>query len=330
MMRPDDSVRAVRAGIIGSAVILVVLALAFNYRSLPFWPGATTVVAEFADASGLNTDDEVQVAGVSAGTVTAISLKSDHVDVKLRLTEGWRDLGSQTRAAIKVETALGRRYVELTTGGGGELGDRIPQSRTTSGFDLTDSLDQLTENVGDTDKKQVVDAVQSLDKVMKGLPDDLGGSLENVADAARTVSRRDAGIRTLLQHTRSLSGVLAERKGNLTRLIDDGDVLFQALNDRAAVIRRVLVSLRGVADEIERVTVENRTSTPPMLEELRRVTDTLNANYTNLDKSISGMRPYVMQFTDVLGSGPFFAVLLENITPANLRGQQPGSPGGGR
>lgn len=329
-MKPDNSARTIRAGIVGTATILVILALAFNYRSLPFWPGTTTVVAEFADASGLNPNDEVQVAGVAAGTVSSITLADDHIDVKMRLTEAWKDLGSETSAAIKVETALGRRYVELSTGGPGDLDDRIPMSRTTSGFDLTESLEQLTETVSDTDSEGVADAVDSLDQVMKDLPSDLGGSLDSLADAARTVSTRDSGIRTLLQRADKVSGVLSERKGNLTRLIDDGAVLFQTLNDRAAVIRRVLVSVRGVAQEIGRLTEENKASTPPMLAELQKVTATLNANYTNLDKAISGMKPYVTQFSDVLGSGPFFAVLLENITPANLRGQQPGSPGGGR
>ncbi|WP_026918177.1 MCE family protein [Gordonia shandongensis] len=329
-MRSDESSRTLRAGVIGIVAIVAVLALAFNYRSLPFWPGTTTVVAEFADAGGLNPDDEVQIAGVSAGTVRSIDLKDDHVDVTLRLTEGWKRLGEETSAAIKVETALGRRYVQLQTGGPGDLGDRIPLSRTTSGFDLTDSLEQLTDTVEDTDKERVVDAVESLNAVMNDLPSDMAGSLTSLADAARTVSTRDAGIRTLLQRADAVSGVLAERKGNITRLIDDGTVLFTTLNDRAAVIHRLLVTLRGMADEIEKVTRETRTTAPAMLEELRAVTATLNENYTNLDESIKGMRTFVTQFTDVLGSGPFFAVLLENITPANLRGQQPGSPGGGR
>ncbi len=272
----------------------------------------------------------MHIAGVAAGSVQSIELAEDHVDVTMRLTDGWEKLGSETTASIKVETALGRRFVQLTTAGPGELGDRIPVSRTSSGFDLTESLDQLTETVGDTDKKSVVDAVESLDKVMNDLPSDIGGSLENVAAAARTVSSRDAGIRTLLQKADSVSDVLAERKGNITRLIDDGSVLFETLVDRAEVIRRLLTSLRAVSTEIETFVHDTGSSTPQMLEEVRQVTATLNANYANLEKSIKGMRTFVMQFADVLGSGPFFSVLLQNITPANLRGQQPGSPGGGR
>ena len=329
-MRSDDSRRRIRAGLNGIGAILAVLALAFNYRSIPFLPGVTVVVAEFSDASGLNPDDEVHIAGVAAGSVQSIELAEDHVDVTMRLTDGWEKLGSETTASIKVETALGRRFVQLTTAGPGELGDRIPVSRTSSGFDLTESLDQLTETVGDTDKKSVVDAVESLDKVMNDLPSDIGGSLENVAAAARTVSSRDAGIRTLLQKADSVSDVLAERKGNITRLIDDGSVLFETLVDRAEVIRRLLTSLRAVSTEIETFVHDTGSSTPQMLEEVRQVTATLNANYANLEKSIKGMRTFVMQFADVLGSGPFFSVLLQNITPANLRGQQPGSPGGGR
>lgn len=329
-MKPDTSSRAIRFGLIGTTLIVVIILLVFNYRSLPFWPGTTTVVAEFADASGLSTGDDVQVAGVPVGDVRSITLKDDHVDVKLRLSKGWQSLGADTSAAIKVETALGKRYVELDTAGSGELGDRIPQSRTSSGFDLTDSLQQLTKTVAGTDKTRLVDAVHSLTDVMTALPPNLGESLTGLAGAANSIASRDAGIRTLLQRANSVSGVLAERNQKLTSIIDDGAVLFTELNDRAAVIRSVLVSVRNVSDEIAALTADTKASTPPMLAELQKVVKTLNANYDNINKSISGLRPFVTQLGEVVGSGPFFSVLLHNIAPANLRGQQPGSPGGGR
>ncbi|WP_461665754.1 MCE family protein [Gordonia sputi] len=329
-MKADTSRRAVRFGLIGTTAIIVAVLVVFNYRSLPFWPGATTVVAEFADASGISAGDDIQIAGVPAGDIRSITLRDDHVDVTMRLTSGWKQLGAQTSAAIKVETALGKRYIQLDTAGSGQIGDRIPMSRTTSGFDLTDSLQQLTTTVKGTDKPQLANAVRSLTDVMTALPPNLAQSLDGLSGAADTIASRDAGIRTLLQRANSVTGVLADRNHQLTTMIDDGAVLFQELNDRAAVIRSVLVSVRRVSDEISALVRDTKASTPPMLTELQKVTATLNANYDNINASITGLKPFVTQLGEVVGSGPFFSVLLHNIAPANLRGQQPGSPGGGR
>lgn len=329
-MKPDYSPRSVRYGLIGTLIIVAAVLIAFNYRSIPFWPGTTKLVAEFSDTGGIDTGDDVQIAGVQAGDVRSIELADDHVEVTMRLTSGWRELGSLTTASIKVETALGKRYIQLETGGGGDLPDRISLARTTSGFDLTDSLEQLTTDVNETDKASAVDALKSLTQTVEGLPDGLRDSLNDLTAAADTIGTRDQGIRTLLQRAGSVSGVLASRDQTLTTMIDDGAVLFQELNDRSDTIRNVLTGLRRVSTEISALVEDARAATPPMLAQLKQVIATLNENYENINRSITGLRPFVTQLGEVVGSGPFFSVLLHNIAPANLHGQQPGSLGGGR
>lgn len=330
-MKPDYSPRAIKYGLIGTALIVVIVLVTFNYRAIPFWPGTAVVVAEFGDTGALSVGDKVQIAGIEAGDVRSIDLADDHVDVKLRITSGWQDLGSEPRASIKVETALGKRFVQLDAGPGpGELPDRIPMSRTSSGFDLTESLEQVTTLVGNTDKAQAVDAVDSLTEVMRGLPDELSDSLTDLAGAAQTVASRDSDIRTLLSRAASVTEILAARDDKLTAMIGDGAVLFDHLNDRSELVRSVLVELRRVSNEINALITSTKAQTPPMLAELNAVIATLTANYDNINQSISGLETYVTQLGEVVGSGPFFSVLLHNILPANLRGQQPGSPGGGR
>ncbi|NMO05269.1 MCE family protein [Gordonia sp. TBRC 11910] len=329
-MKLDNSPRAIKFGLIGTLVIAAIVLAIFNYRSIPFWPGTTTVTAQFSDVGGLDTKAAVQIAGVKVGDVTSIKLRDDHVDVEMRLSEGWQSLGSESTAAIKVETALGKRYVELTSAGSGQLGDVIPTDRTTAGFDLVDSLNQLTQRVEGTQKAQLSSAVDTLTDAMANLPPDLNVALKGLAGGAQTIASRDAGLRTLLQRAGTVTGVLAARNRNLTSLIDDGAVLFTELNDRAAVIRSLLVKVKLMSDELTALTDDTSGTLPSMLTELHRVTTTLNANYANINKAIAGLRPVITQLGEVVGSGPFFSVLLHNIVPANLHGQQPGSIGGGR
>lgn len=318
-----------RKGVIGTAAIVLVLLLVFNYRSIPGWPGTDTLVVEFADASGIATGDSVQMSGIVVGEVRSIELAgADHVDVAIRFDPNGKTLGDRTSAAIKVETALGKRYVEVQPSGSGELGDRIPLARTTSGFDLTDALSQVSGTLADTDKATLSDALGSISGVMESLPPDLAHSLDGLTSASNTIADRDEAVRELVDKAGSVTGVLSERNQQLTTLLTDGSALFAALNERADTVRAVLVSVKAVSDELSGLVDDNRAETAPMLAELQRVLDLLNANYDNIDKSIQGLGPFVTQLGEAVGSGPFFSVLLQNILPANLAGQVPGSPGG--
>lgn len=318
----------IRVGLVGTVVLLLALLAVFNFDSIPGISSSRTITAEFADASGIAGGDTVQIGGVDVGKVTRIDLESDHVDVVLSVDSQGRQLGERTSAAIKVETALGRRYVELTPDGNGEVGDRIPLGRTRSGFDITDSLSKVTERLEGTDKATVSEALTSVSTLMEELPTDLKVSADGIAEMARTVASRDQEIADLLANANGVTGVLGEHNQELTTLIADGETLFAALDARADTIRSVMIEVRRVSDQIRGLAADNRESTPPMLTELDRVLATLNSNYENIDNAITGMRPFVTQLGEVVGSGPFFGVLLQNIAPANLNGQIPGSPGG--
>ncbi|MBF6215721.1 MCE family protein [Nocardia puris] len=319
----------VRLGIVGTGILIAALALVFNYERIPGWPGRAIIVAEFADASGLNVGDAVQVAGIDVGKVDSIVLRDDRVDIGLRVDTRGQHLGARTTAAIKVETVLGRRLVELRPDGDGDIGKRISMANTASGYDISESLNQLTDRLAGTDKKQLSEAFDAISTTLDNLPEDLQSSLDGMSRLSSTIATRDGAVKSLLNEANSVTGILAERNENLTELLTDGGILFAALNDRANTIRSLLINVRAVGDELRGLAQENKSTLAPMLTEVERVLNLLNANYTNLNAAISGLRPFVTQLGEAVGSGPFFGVLLQNIAPANLNGQQPGSPGGG-
>ncbi|MCU1643022.1 MAG: mce4C [Nocardia sp.] len=321
-----------RMGVVGTLLIIGALVLAFKFDSIPFIHRGASLHAEFADASGLAVGDAVQVAGVKIGKVRSIDLGSAKVDVTFDADGKNQKLGDETTATIKVQTVLGRRFIDLDPRGPGELRDgaTIPLSRTTSGYDITRSLQEVTDKVAQTDKTNLAAALDQIGKVESQLPPSLNSSITGLGRLSNSIATRDDGIRKLLANTKDVSAIVSQRNGQVAALFDQGNSLFTALNTRATTIHRVLVQAKAVSDALTGVAQDNATTLKPTLDQLDSLINTLNKNYDNLNSALTGLQHFATQVGEAVGSGPFFGALLHNIIPANLAGQIPGSPGGPR
>ena len=71
-------------GAVGLAVIAAMLLLAFNIDALPLLAGQSHSAA-LSEAGGLKAGDDVRIAGVKVGKVTAVDLEGSHVRVDFRV-----------------------------------------------------------------------------------------------------------------------------------------------------------------------------------------------------------------------------------------------------
>ena len=100
---------------------------AFSYDKLPFIKGTSDYSAYFAEAGGIKPGSEVRVSGLSVGRVSDVHLEGTKVLVDFTVRDGV-DLGDRTEAAIKTETVLGTKMLEITPRGDGQLTGRSPSS----------------------------------------------------------------------------------------------------------------------------------------------------------------------------------------------------------
>ncbi|NED01552.1 MCE family protein, partial [Streptomyces sp. SID6648] len=77
----------------------------------------TTYSADFSEAAGLDTGDEVRIAGVKVGRVTGVALDGAKVKVTFEVEDAW--VGDRTTAAIAIKTVLGDKYLALDPLGAG-------------------------------------------------------------------------------------------------------------------------------------------------------------------------------------------------------------------
>jgi phospholipid/cholesterol/gamma-HCH transport system substrate-binding protein len=310
-------------GAVGIALLLVLLAGAFTTDRLPIIGGGQVYKADFTEAAGLQKMDEVRVAGVKVGKVVGIELDGDHVVVSMRIKGA--ELGSLTRAEIKIKTVLGRKYLALEPDGDGRLdpGTHIPVSRTRAPFDISPAFQELAQTVGGIDTAQLAKSFTVLADDFRGSAADVKASLQGLSRLSQTIASRDAQLRELLDRAQGVTSVLAERDDDLVVFLEQADLVLKEVTARREAIHRLLVTTTELSEQLTGLVRENRANLAPALESLRGVSAVLRKNEANLDKSLPRMAAFVRLFANNLGNGRWFDTYVYNLT--NPSGFAPGS-----
>lgn len=305
----------VRIGALGLILILLLLVAGVRAGDLPYI-GGDTYYAEFAELGGLKLEDPVLVAGVRVGKVTKVELVNARVRVTFDVDDA-TDLGSETRAVIKVRTLLGAMFLALESAGQDELdeGDVIPLSRTTAPYDVVDAFGDLSEQAGAIDTDQLAASLTTLADLTRNTPDEFRATLRGVSSLARTIASRDAQLERLLDDLARVSQVLASRDDDILAVMDDADVLFKALLSRRAAVHRLLVATAGMSQELTDLIGKSRADLAPALMHLDSVFSVLNKNMDNIDASLRTFAPFVRVFASVAGNGPWLDGYIFNLPP---------------
>ena len=192
-MKPFRERNPVKIGAVSIAVIALVILAAFKADSLPIIGGGTPYAADFTEAGGLKAGDAVRIAGVRVGKVSEVGLEDGHVKVDFKI-KGDADFGTETGAAIKVQTLLGQMYLELQPRGSGQLkdGTEIPTTRTTSPYDVVEAFSGLADTAGKIDTDQLATALGTLADLTRTTPKSFQAALTGVAALSIWIPARRA------------------------------------------------------------------------------------------------------------------------------------------
>lgn len=311
-------------GITAVVVLIALVALALNIGNLPF-TGGTTYAAAFSEAAGLRPGDQVEVAGVPVGSVSSVGLEGTHVKVGFDITNGSVHLGPDSTLSIQIATLLGNKYLALdpgsSHGSNWPTGREIPEARTTSPYDVTTALQDLSRTSNQIDSKQLAAALSTMAATFRDSPAALRSTFTGLSRLSQTIASRSAALGQLLQRTQSVSAVLAQRRGTVAQLIDDGSLLMQELDKRRAVIAALLVNTTRLAQQLTGLVSDNRAALHPMLVHLHNVLATLNAHQGELTTIVKGLYTLVRGEVDATGAGPWFDGTAINVAnPVSIGG----------
>lgn len=306
-------------GVMGTVILACVTVVAFQYNKLPFIKNTDDYAAYFAEAGGIKTGNTVRVSGMGVGRVSDLRLEGTKVRVGFTVRKGV-DLGDRTEAAIKTETILGAKMLELTPRGNGKLSGTIPLERTTSPYELPDALGDLTTTISGLDTAQLSTALTTLANTLKATPANVRPALEGVARFSDTLNGRDAQLRSLLGNANKVSTVLGKRSQQIAGLVANSNALLAALLDERDSLDALMNHLTEVSHQISGLVNDNRTQLKPALDKLNGVLEILDNRKEDIQKTLPKFKRYAMSFGECLGSGPFFKAYVANLVPGQIGG----------
>ncbi|KKO60828.1 MCE family protein [Mycolicibacter arupensis] len=304
-------------GLTGILVLIALVVAVFSYDKLPFIKGTSDYAAYFTEAGGIKPHADVRVSGLDVGRVAGLALEGNRVLVRFTVRRGVA-LGDRTEAAIKTETVLGNKFLELTPRGDGHLTGPIPAERTTSPYDLPDALGDLTAVVSGLDTTQLSAALTTLAETFKDTPPDLKAALQGVARFSDTLDKRDASLRQLLSNANNVTGVLAQRSEQIAGLVANSNALLSELLSQRNSVDALMTNLTSVSRQISALVEENHRQLKPAVDKLNGVLEILDNRRAELQRTLYLFRRYAMSFGEVLGSGPFFKASVVNLIPGQL------------
>ncbi|MFV1362316.1 MCE family protein [Mycolicibacterium elephantis] len=304
-------------GAVGIVVMAVIAIGALQYDKLPFFNKGNDFSAYFAEAGGIVPGADVQVSGLHVGQVTGVELDFPRVLVTFRLAPDVH-LGDRTEAAIKTETILGAKIVELTPRGDGSLQGPIPLDRTRSPYELPEALGDLTTAISGLDTAQLSDSLRVLAETFSETPPDLKIAVRGVERFASVLNKRDAQLRNLLHNANKATAVLAERTGQVVDLIADSNALLVELQSQSAALDHVSRSVSAVAQQIKGFIAENRQTLRPALEKLNGVLTLVDNRKAEVQESITRLNSYAMSLGESVSTGPFFSAYIANLLPGQF------------
>jgi phospholipid/cholesterol/gamma-HCH transport system substrate-binding protein len=209
-------------------IALALLALLYN-TMVNGVPGSTrSYSADFTNVSGLSRGDDVRVAGVRVGKVDRIALIPGGARVSFQLRDD-QPLLANTRIVMRYQNLLGQRYLSLVQpadhGTALPAGARVPESRTSPGFDLTELLNGFRPLLDVLRPADVNKLATSIIEVLQGE----GGSVEQ-----------------LLKQTTRLTGFLADRDEIFGRVLTNLTPVLDDLSGQGDALRSTVHELRGL------------------------------------------------------------------------------------
>lgn len=184
--------------------------------------------AEFRDATGLRTGDDVRIAGVRVGEVKDVSLRGTHALVQF-VVDRTQPVYDTTTAKIDYLNLMGQRYVDLSLAGKPERrlrsGDTIPLSHTQEGLDLNamfNAFKPLFQMIRPEDVNQLAANVV---QVLQGE----GGALQQLttqtARLTATIADRDQVIGAVIENLTAVMGTLRDHRTQIAAMVGQLDTL---------------------------------------------------------------------------------------------------------
>ena len=265
--------------------------------------GAT---AQFTNAKGLKSGDEVLVAGVRAGQVTGVRIAGGHVEVSFKTSA---DLPRDSRARIMNKNMLGARALALEAGADWDhlLADEehpnIPLDRTSVLVDIPELGDATVNLLQDSDTKALTQLITSLANVTDGQHDQLNRLLDGLTKVSGVVADKRSQLVDFIDKSQTVVNTLADRDQDLVRIVDAFGSTLHQIAARRQKLGELIDATAGASGTTADIISQHRGALDRTLNEVDEVLTILNHHQVDIAHAVAYGGVAFKGFSEVAKSG---------------------------
>ena len=302
-MKPIYQFDKFRTGLVGIGILAFGSALVVGASTMNI--GARSYTAYLDNTAGLRVSEPVQVAGVTSGKVTGLTLEGDKVKLDFTVDSDVR-LGADTRLEVKISTLLGTHMLAVTPAGAGDIGDKvIAEDHTRVPYNLQDVIEEGTPHVNEYDVATIEKSLNAMAGVLDTAGGDVKPALEQVSRLSNLIASRSDDIGTLLESASAVSQQLTESSDDIIGLMQASDLILDTLNSRRAAIHKLLADLSVLGTELNGILKDNKAALGPTLRDLNTAIAMLKAHEKQLGQSVDNLAVSARYVANAAGGGPW-------------------------
>lgn len=276
-----------RYGLIGGAVLALVLIAIGVIYVLPL--GKATYAADMSETGSIKAGDDVRIAGVPVGKVTALKLQSDRVTMTFTVE---RDIfiGDATTLDIKMLTAAGGHFVAVSPAGTNPLGSKpIPTDHVKLPYSLGRAFQDASKPIAEVDGNTLRKNFATLEASLAGNPDGLrqiGNAMDSFVDLLDRQNKDvSAALAVADEYLRTVDGA----KSLIGELITKLNTLETSMGDKRDEIRESLALVARLLSRIAAIEPSWHTRLEPLVQKLADAIPQLQRAAQRLDGVIASV-----------------------------------------
>ncbi|WP_304106004.1 MCE family protein [Mycolicibacterium bacteremicum] len=293
------------------AMVLVAAGLIVVFGQFRF-ASSNQYHATFAEASRLKTGQDVRIAGVPVGSVSAVTLNPDNtVDVAFDVDKRYQ-LYTSTRAVVRYENLVGDRYMEITSGPG-ELkklpaGSTISRDNTQPALDLDALLGGLRPVLKGLDGAKVNEVSNAVIELLQGQ----GGAVQNLLSSTSAFSQnlaaRDELIGEVITNLNTVLGTIDEKGDQFNASVDELQKLITGLAENRDPIAGAIGPLAQAENDLTDMLEASRRPLQGVIENARPLMQRLDERKGDVNKVIEPLAENYLRLNALGAYGAFFNI----------------------
>jgi phospholipid/cholesterol/gamma-HCH transport system substrate-binding protein len=316
-MRSLEPSNRLRIGLMGILVVLLVIGVGQSFTSVPMIFARPSYYGQFTDTGGLSKGDKVRIAGMDVGKVEGLSIDGDHIVIKFSL--GTNSIGTESRLAIRTDTILGKKVLEVEARGNQQLrpGATLPLGQSTTPYQIYDAFFDVTKAAQGWNIDTVKQSLHVLSETVDQTYPHLSAALDGVAKFSDTIGKRDEEITHLLAQANQVASILGDRSQQFDRLLVNAKTLIAAFNERGQAIDALLSNVAAFSQQVKGL-INDNPNLNHVLEQLHALSDILVQRKDDLAKGLTEVGGFLPSLNEAIASGPYFKVVLHNLAQGQI------------